>query len=212
MKKVIKQFFEFIYLNYLRLYVKGYDGIHQLWVKIKFYHDKDFAKLDKTLLNSLNPYQISEAFPYGETPFWTLYKIGLTCQLTPKDVVVDLGCGRGRGVFFLSHSFGSSVIGIDRIKPFIQNAQMLSQQYPHLRVSFIEGDLQNYDFSKVSCVFLYGTGFSDKDIHDLCRSLKKLPPQSQIVTISYPLEGFQVTKIAAYSFPWGRAEVYFHIT
>lgn len=198
-----------MYLLYLKIKVFFYDLIHQFWVKKNLYQDFRFAQLDQAIVRSCNPYKIQEAFPYGETPLWTLKQIGEICGLNREDYVMDLGCGRGRGVFFLAHYFGCRVMGIDQIADFVNNAKNIASQFKRGEVEFYQADLQDFDFSKATCIFLYGTGFEEHVIQRLAAALSCLPLKSKIISVSYPIGNFQVFHTAVLSFPWGKANVFF---
>lgn len=129
--------------------------------------------------------------------------------IIPQDKVVDLGCGRGRGVLFLSHFYGCRAYGVDRIPAFIQKACLATQHLP--RISYIYGDLRDFDFSKATFVFFYGTTFSEPFIDELVLALRALPPQSKIVSVSAPLSHYPIIDECIVSFPWGQGEVFLQI-
>lgn len=208
MLKKIADFFELFYLHFA---VKGYEWLQQRRVRRMFYQDLSYKALDQALLKGPNPYRIKEAFPYGETPLCSLKQIADRFGLQKSDKVVDLGCGRGRGVFFLSHVYGCEVRGIDQIRTFIQRAESLSQEHQALKTSFSCLDMRKFDFSQATFVFFYGTTFSQEFVEELKQALRALPKGSKIVTVSYPLEGFQQVDQMSVSFPWGIGDVYLHL-
>ena len=189
--------------------VRGYEWLEQRRVRKLFYQDPLYKALDQALLKGPNPYRIKEAFPYGETPLCSLKKIADRFGLKSSDKVVDLGCGRGRGAFFLAHHYDCEVLGIDIIEPFIQRAQSIESQ--ELKVSFLCRDMRKFDFSQATFVFFYGTTFSDEFVEELKQAMQALPKGSKIVTVSYPLEGLELIDQFLVSFPWGFGEVYLHL-
>lgn len=189
--------------------VRGYEWLEQRRVRQHFYQDPLYKALDRALLKGPNPYRIKEAFPYGETPLCSLKKIADRFGLKSSDKVVDLGCGRGRGAFFLAQHYGCQVTGVDIVESFIQRAQSIESQ--ELRVSFVCGDMRKFDFSQATFVFFYGTTFSDEFVEELKQAMQALPKGSKIVTVSYPLEGLEVIDQFLVSFPWGFGEVYLHL-
>ncbi|MBS0649155.1 MAG: methyltransferase domain-containing protein [Verrucomicrobia bacterium] len=198
-------------LLYLHVAVKVYEGLQQRRVRKLFYHDRKFQALDQALLQGPNPFRLKEAFPYGETPLCSLKQIADRCGLKPEDKMVDLGCGRGRGVFFLAHHYGCQVHGIDKMRDFIDQASRLKEQYSVENASFLCEDLRNYDFSQATFVFFYGTIFSEEFVRELTEKLKVLPEGAKIITVSYPLEGFELKDQFPVSFSWGTGEVYYHL-
>ena len=173
-----------------------------------------------------NPFAISKAFlkkrgeadvhAYGETPLPVFAAIAKECNLGPRDHLVELGCGRGRGAFFLSHLTGCSVIGIDWVPQFVQRANALAESiHPRLPVSFKCQNMAEADFTGATVIYLYGTCLADEAIETLVRRFEKLSPTAKIITVSYPLsdysEKFQILKQFTALFPWGEADVYLNI-
>jgi SAM-dependent methyltransferase len=205
---VYKKITEACELFYLHFAVRFYEGLQQRRVRKCFYQDPGYRSLDRALIKGPNPYRLKEAFPYGETPLCSLKQIADHCGLTKEDLVVDLGCGRGRGVFFLAHHYRCRVHGIDKIEPFIKRAEQLLQEHPMQNVSFTCGDMRDFDFKSSTFIFFYGTTFSEEFVTELIARLNTLPQGAKIVTVSYPLEGFRVLDQFEISFPWGIGEVF----
>ncbi len=196
---------DFLSQMYYRLKVPLFEWKEQRWVSDQFYHDAAFKALDQELLSGPNPYTSAQVFPYGETPLRALYAIAQAVDLKPTDHFVDLGCGRGRAVFFLSHFFGCRATGIDLTPSFIHKAQRLANK----NVTFLCQDFTTYDFQEATCVYLYGTTYSDACLAKLEDKLLKLPLASRIITVSAPLQNFTFTSQQA-AFPWGKGEFFFH--
>jgi hypothetical protein len=170
-----------------------------------------------------NPFQIckkhliqrgeDEVHAYGETPLPVLAKIAEECGLKRSDVLMELGCGRGRGVFFLSHLTGCRVIGVDWVPFFIRKAnEVLGSGVPHLPISFYCEEMEKTDLFQATFIYLYGTCLSDQAIFELIDRFKKLSPSTKIITVSYPLAEysphFATLKQFSVVFPWGESEVY----
>ncbi|MBS0615535.1 MAG: class I SAM-dependent methyltransferase [Verrucomicrobia bacterium] len=158
-----------------------------------------FAALDKKLRQT-NPYRISKAFPYGETPLLTLKAIADRCEITSHDRGIDLGCGRGRSTHFLAKYSGCQMQGID----WCQELLPASEE----RVTFSCEDICAADLSKATFIYLYGTCLEDEQIEALVKNLKQHP--ARVISISYPLEGLRCTDQFVVSFPWGTTEAYVH--
>lgn len=193
---------------YLHFAVKIYEWLQQRQVKKRFYQNPIFHKLDEELLQGPNPYRVKEAFPYGETPLCSLKQIGDRCGLTAQDCVIDMGCGRGRGVFFLADHYSCQAHGVDQIDLFIERAQWLAKKYQIKGVSFTLGEMQTFNLHKATCIFFYGTTFEESFVAALTRRFSQLSQGTKIVTVSYPLEGLALIDQFTVSFPWGKGEVY----
>lgn len=192
---------------YYRYKVPYFEWKEQKWVREQFYHDAAFKALDEELLDSPNPFHIAKVFPYGETPLRVLYQMAKAAGLKPTDHFVDLGCGRGRAVFFLSHFFGCKATGIDLTASFIARAKKLAKNHRIENVSFICQDFMNYDFKDATCVYLYNSTHSDV----LQNRLRNLPVGSRVISVSEPLElkWDQVEEVTG-QFPWGQGTLYLH--
>ncbi len=124
-----------------------------------------------------------------------------------------MGCGRGKGVFFLSYLAHCSVIGVDWVPTFIQKAREIALlASPPLPVTFFCQDMFDVDFSSVTCIYLYGTCLEDEEIVKLISCFEALESSVKIITVSYPLSDyskrFTIQKQWTSFFPWGEAEIY----
>jgi len=188
-------------------------------VRRLYYSDRAFAKRDKELLAGPNPYRISRIFLankgvrdvhlYGETPLSTYATIAQEAKITAHDRYVDLGCGRGRGVFFMAHQTGCSAHGVDWIPEFIERAKCLATGLPC--VTFSCEDFLTASLEKASVVYIYSTCLSDEEAKRLGHSLEKLPPGSRIISVSEKLPGnFLLKKEFPVRYPWGKTTAYLH--
>lgn len=192
-----------------------------------FYAHAEFAKQDRALLRAyrfINPYRLSRDFllsrgaedphQYGETPVKSYFQMAEACGLTSQDRVLELGCGRGRGVFFLASFYGCQVHGIDWNPQFVAIAQSIQASTQASRISFSCEDMFLTDLRQASFIYLYGTCLSDACIDKMLFSLERAAPGTKIVTVSYSLERpdlFTLEKKLLLRFPWGKAEAYLHI-
>jgi SAM-dependent methyltransferase len=190
-----------------------------------FYGDPLFAACDlalKKAYRKINPYRLSKKFlqtrgetevdVYGETYLTTLDLIARVCGVSEKDTVVELGCGRGRGVFFLSRRYGCTVRGIDWIPEFITLAQEIAKCHSVEKVHFSCEDMMAADLAGATVIYLYGTCLKEEEILQLLHPLEQLKPGTTVATVSYPLSDYSsrfiVTQIVPASFPWGQADIY----
>ncbi len=170
-----------------------------------------------------NPHQVSKAFmkqrgeknlyTYGETPLTTLDRIARECQILSKDIVYELGCGPGRTLFWLRHFVQCRVVGVDYLPTFIERAQRVNRWRQLDRMTFLNQDMLETDYSQATVVYLYGTCLEDEVIEKLCSRLsRELKPGAKVITVSYPLSDysphFTCTKQFSAQFPWGKAEVF----
>lgn len=151
---------------------------------------------------------------YGETFFTTLDQIATALQLSPQDVVYDLGCGRGRGVFWLHAMRGCRAVGVEINPAFVIEARRIQKKAGIDGVEFILGNLMDLDYADATVIYLYGTAFSDEAIARLIDCFRALRPGTRIVTVSYALTSyteeplFELEQQFSGKFLWGRANIF----
>lgn len=198
------------------------------WIQdcVRFYPKLSFAKLDLYLhFRSLypTPFQRSaryikekgwnEEFTYGETPLSTLEKMARETSLSASDHVLDLGCGRGRTLFFLHYFYGCKVTGVECIPPLLELAQGVQEKFAVANVQCIKGDFFSLNLGDYNFIYLYGSMLTVDSVARLSKILAEVKPGTKLVTVSYPLEGdaFEVMKIFQGNFDWGTADIFYQI-
>jgi SAM-dependent methyltransferase len=226
----IEKFKNYTDLFLLNLKFKAGNFLEYLRVVINYYSHPAFAKIDAYLVFSYllnNPFAISKRFlltrnepdiyTYGETSLTSLDDIAKECRLSAKDVVFELGCGRGRTCFWLNQFIGCSVVGIDYVPEFIKRAHEVKVKFNLPGVHFRLQDLLQTDLSGATVIYLYGTCFSETFIQTLVRHFTSLPRGTKIITVSYSLAEyakeplFEVLKRFPVRFAWGVADVYLQV-
>lgn len=214
---------ELVYLPFLRTLVQLRSSREERRVRRRYYHCPVFRRCEEALQSAYagdDPFALSKEFlrrkgaseihAYGETPLTTLEEIGRRAGLKSSDHLIDLGCGRGRGLFFLCSRFGCTGEGVDWLPAFIERAKQISFS----RVTFRCDDLFDADLGGATHIYLYGTCLSSDEIGRLTQKFATLDSGTKIVTVSYPLsdycEGnlFRVKDRFTAPFPWGKAEIF----
>jgi hypothetical protein len=188
------------------------EQFHVVWR----YYPKSFQFALSDLLLGLasfffNPYRIcrKRGLVYGETPLSTLHKIADACHLTSTDVWLDLGSGRGKGCLWISAFAGCRAIGVERIALFAFVSRWLAK-ISRLDATFESDDIFQTDFSRATCVYLFGTCLSEREIARLAKKMEALPLGARVVSISSPLPGWGFTSFPV-AFPWGETQAYLHV-
>ncbi len=155
----------------------------------------------------------ADPYVYGETPLKVFYELGMALNLGPNDLVLDLGCGAGRGLFFLQCVFGCQGIGIDEVPIFVEKAEQLTHALGlSEKLAFHCGDLEEVDIPNASVVYIAGTCFEEGVLEKLCKKLIKLPKTTVFVSVSEPLSesclGFKVIQELSAQFLWGKTSLY----
>jgi SAM-dependent methyltransferase len=212
-----------MYLLFLSFLVKWRFWKEEKAVRRLFYTNPAFQKCDLELLQnyrSQSPFEISKNFlqkrgdkniyAYGETPLTVYEEIGKRCTLQATDHFIDLGAGRGRGVFFCAHRFGCNATGIEWIPEFVALAKKIDAP----RVQFYCQDFFQADLQKATVIYLYGTCLEDDAILQLIKTFQKLPSGVKLVTVSFSLAEYdqtdhflQKSQFTA-RFPWGKGEIF----
>lgn len=194
-------------------------------VKNRYYKNSCFCKLDRALKRAYflqNPYTISRKFMtekrekevhvYGETPLTSLESIAKKCALSSNDHLIDLGCGRGRALFFLVSHFGCTGEGIDWVPTFIEKAKQVVEEVGERRLAFCLQNLAESDLSKASVLYLAGTCMEEKDIASIIRATEKLKQGAKVISVSFPLEAAHLKLQEEFQVPflWDTAAVFLH--
>lgn len=221
---------QLVILFYVHLKVAFYRCIELIRVIFRYYRIKSFLVAD-CLLAALylfkSPYRVAKQFllrqgaldpyAYGETPLTTLDHIVRECRLLAKDVVIELGCGNGRTVFWLACAVGCETIGIDFLPIFIQKAERVKKLARIHNINFKEEDFLTSDLRNATAIYLYGTTLDDDTIKCLVKRFSTLRKGTKVISVSYPLNDyadpsfFRVEKCFQATFPWGVADVYLNI-
>lgn len=200
------------------------------WVRVasRYYtHSARFFLIDLLFARQYalkSPHRISKAFqkkrgaknPYtfGETPLTTMDRIAKECRILSKHQVYELGCGSGRGCFWLANFVKCKVTGIDYLPSFIQKAEWIQKRVFTPTLHFHEGDMFETNLEQADFVYLYGTCLSTSEIKRLLGTFKTLKPKAHVISVSYPLtdycspKEFKLIKSFQARFPWGYAEVF----
>jgi SAM-dependent methyltransferase len=213
-----------IWLNFRTRFRMFVEYLNVIWTD---YRKTQYMKADLKLLSRYvfdNPFSISkqyavehddnQIYTYGETPIPALRKIVKECEIDSRDVVYELGCGRGRACLWLRHIIGCQVTGVECIGEFIRRATDLQDE----KLTFIEEDFLETNLEDATVIYLNGTMLSRLEINKLAEKLRVLPASVTIITVSYPLThysptgSFTVKKEFPVTFHWGTASVYLQTT
>jgi ribosomal protein L11 methylase PrmA len=109
------------------------------------------------------------------------------------EVVYDLGCGDGRIVITAAKKYGATGIGVDlnpeRIKEANTNAEVAKVEE---KVTFHEGDLFKFDFSKADVLTLYLLPDVNLELRPKIQS--EMKPGSRIVSHAFDMGDWEPDK------------------
>jgi len=141
-----------------------------------------------------------DVYAYGETPFTTYERIVEECGIGPRDTWMEMGAGRGKGCFWLAHFTKCKVIGIEWIPSFVSIANAVKGLFRMKRVEFECKDIEKVDVSRATVIYLYGIW-----------PHLEIPKGVRVITISEPLQGFEVIKRFWVRYPWGRTTAFLQV-
>lgn len=220
---------EFLFLLGLNLWVSLKEFFAFFVIAYRYYGNWKFCKIDfklRLLYLFNNGFAISkkymqekqaeQIYVYGETPLPTWEQIAKSCQISAKDTLIELGCGRGR-VCFWSHCFlGCKVIGLEQIPVFVTQAQSIVKEFELAQISFEQEDFLKADLSQGTVLYLYGSCMEDADISKLAKVCSKLASGTKIITVSFNLDDylsgkFEIMKCFPAQFTWGTGDVFLQV-
>ncbi len=131
--------------------------------------------------------------PYVPTNQETVEKMLELADVKPGDLVYDLGCGDGRIVITAAKKYGATGIGVDldpqRIKEANENAEAEGVTD---KVTFVQGDLFEFDFSKANVLTLYLLPSVNLEL--MPKLKKELKPGSRVVSHDFRMGDWEPEK------------------
>lgn len=199
-----------------------------------FYRVRRFCEADLTLITLSfldNPFRISKRYLekkkrlsegshdlnvdiYGETPLAALDAAAKAAKANSKDVVIELGAGRGRAALWFNAYLGCKTIAVEQIPEFASLLKRVKNSCHLDQLDVIQGDFLKADLSSGDLIYIFGTALKDEEIKTLIDRLKTVKQGTRIITVSYPLTDytngplFEVMHVIPADFPWGKTSMY----
>jgi len=150
---------------------------------------------------------------YGETLFFSAWKVFTLAGITEKDVFYDLGSGIGKVVFFCNILYGIEAFGVEIIPTFVEYSNRIKEELAFDKVTFIEGNFLDLDISKGTVFFIVATAFDSVTRENLAEKFREVQEGTRIVTVSYILEGehLEVKNKSTALFSGNYEEIYLHV-
>lgn len=206
------------------------EALQFLVTVVRYYPNARFRRADLLCLWTYllrDPYKICQHylrdFPnervqkiYGETFFTTLETIATAINLSERDVIYDLGCGRGRSIFWFNAMYRCRAVGVEINPVFVAQARKIQKRLGIDGVDFLLADLMDVDYDDATVLYLYGTAFNNNAIARLIDRFATLRKGTRIVCVSYPLTRytdaslFELEQTIKGKFLWGDTDIYIH--
>ena len=166
------------------------------------------------------------ALTYGEVTPESVQAMLEAVGTRPGEVFYDLGSGTGKAVIFaaLMNNFARCT-GIELVEDLWASAELARQRYesdvrPNLpveqvaeEVSFLNGDMFDFDISDADVVFTHCTCFDDAMMSRISSKLETLKPGSRVITVTKGLVSPAFTSIGStlYRLGWGEATMCYFV-
>jgi SAM-dependent methyltransferase len=186
-----------------------------------------FSKIDLYLLFLYwgdNPYQIVKRWvgsfvrphllTYGETPIRSFMHMAKWAGIQQSDKVYELGCGRGRGAFFIAEAYKCEVVGIDFVPEYIERGNKVVRCFRIPNLHLVCADFLQEDFSSATLIYLHGTCLKVEEIKKLIVLTKKCRKGARALTVSFSFADYdpggpwKVLSVKSLEMSWGQAQVY----
>jgi hypothetical protein len=118
------------------------------------------------------------------TPEETVKKMLDMAQVTPNDLVIDLGSGDGRTVIAAAKR-GATAIGVEYNPDMVTLSRCNADVAKATKATFIEGDIFKYDFSKANVVTMFLLPSINMKLRPQILDMK---PGTRIVANSFDME------------------------
>jgi SAM-dependent methyltransferase len=125
------------------------------------------------LRDNLSLYRDGE--DYQPTPYKKLEKVVEYLRLSSDDVCIDLGCGKGRVVFFFASQNVKKVIGVELVENLVKIARKNLNNLKikdKAAVEIFHGDVTNFNFEECTIFFLFNP-FGYKTLEKVIFNIKK---------------------------------------
>ena len=218
--------FEFFKLIFISFHNTFYNVFHKVREFIYFFPDFRFIFLDCLLYIYYfftSPFSLRniegknlpvtwEELTYGEIYYYTARDILSKIEITSDDILVDIGSGRGKMVFFASMYFKCRAFGVELLPTFVKKSSAIGKLLKLNNIFFIQGNFLDFDFSEVSVIYFAGTCISDDKFELLLEAIKKAPSGAKFINLSYPVETdfLKLMGREKMYFSWGSTLVYFY--
>lgn len=129
------------------------------------------------------------------TPDAVVERMLTIAQVTPQDVVIDLGSGDGRVVLAAAKKFGARAIGIEYDAGLVALSRRTAKAegLKEAQAKFVQADIFKYDFREATVVSLY---LLPAMLQRLRPVLQRLRPGTRIVSHHFKLEEWEPDEVS----------------
>ena len=122
---------------------------------------------------------------WAPTPDAVVLRMLEMAKVAPADTVYDLGAGDGKIAIAAGKHFGATAVGVEYDPDLVKHAQCLAAaEGVEARVTFVQGDIFEADFSDATVVALYLTTTVNLRLRPTLLDMK---PGTRVVTYSFTM-------------------------
>lgn len=147
----------------------------EISIKERHYEKKFGIETSTIYLLKDNLSQYRDGEDYQPTPYKKLEKVVEYLKPSRNDVCADLGCGKGRVVFFFASQKVKKVIGVELVESLISIAKknlnnlQIKDRAP---VEIFHADVTDFNFDECTIFFLFNP-FGYKTLEKVIQNIKK---------------------------------------
>ncbi|MFP4497042.1 MAG: methyltransferase domain-containing protein [Vulcanimicrobiota bacterium] len=209
----VKEFFDVLFLPGIRDFIKSgkIPGLRKVEMNYIYHYVLRLAPvyINRDRKNLGYP---PNNFFFGETPYNVAEMICNILEVDKKDVVYDLGCGRGKFLFFVNLYCQARCIGVDLIRTYIDVANKIIQKLRLKDIYFFQEDILSVNLSTASVILIHGSTFSEDTHQALIKKIKNLKAGTRLVVYSVEYEQERLRKIRSerVMLSWGYTDLHFY--
>jgi len=138
--------------------------------------------------------------PDVRTPQVVVVEMLRLAQVTPSDVVYDLGSSDGRIVITAAQEFGARGVGLEIEPDLVAQAERNARRAKVAdRVRFVQQDIFEADLSEATVVTIYLSAEANARLRP--KLLAQLKPGSRIVSHDFPMADWKPDRVVSFKGP-----------
>lgn len=132
--------------------------------------------------------------PFVATPLPVVKQMLTLAEISPGEIIYDLGCGDGRVVIMAAQDFGAQGIGIEMREDLAKQAMgKISELGLEGRVKIVHADMFKVDISQANVITLYLTTSANDKVKPKLEA--ELKPGTRVVSHDYEILGWRPIKV-----------------
>lgn len=155
-----------------------------------------------------------EDFRFGETPYRTGLELVKMAKITDKDVLYDLGAGRGKMAFLSALASGGRAVGLEMLASYvIIGNRMVRNLRLEGRLEFRHCDFLEADLGEATVLFTAASSWSTTTRELLLDRADELAAGTRWISVGWELRHrkLELTAVKELPFSWGRDNAWLYV-